>query len=471
MAFTCSNSDKIVMFLVLFLAVFSPAFGDTPANCTYEDIRGTWVFSLGSGGNDRSLNCSNFAGPVQSKVEITLDFPDVAVDQYGNMGFWTIIYNQGFEVVVAGRKYFAFSKYVKNGKQVTSLCNEIMPGWSHDTLGHDWACYTGTKTSATSDSGVKVSAAPTPKLSTILKFEAGSFYNDKDFIARINKAQTSWRAAPYPHLEGIRREHLLRMAGGPASKIVGRPSVAPVNRAVYEAAAKLPDNFDWRNVNGVNYVSPIRNQGQCGSCYAFASMAMNEARVRIMTNNTKQPVFSPQDIVGCSRYSQGCSGGFPYLIGGKYAEDYGLVLESEDPYKGQDGPCTTPASAARYYATKYEYIGGYYGGCNEELMRLALYENGPLAVGFEVLDDFMNYKGGIYHHTGLTRGFFPFELTNHAVLVVGYGVEKSTGEKFWITKNSWGTTWGEDGFFRIRRGNDECGFESMAVQSTPIISL
>ena len=60
-------------------------------------------------------------------------------------------------------------------------------------------------------------------------------------------------------------------------------------------------------------------------------------------------------------------------------------------------------------------------------MRLNLYENGPLVVGFEVLPDFMQYKGGIYHHTGLTGGFTPFELTNHAVLVVGYGVDQSTG--------------------------------------------
>lgn len=61
-------------------------------------------------------------------------------------------------------------------------------------------------------------------------------------------------------------------------------------------------------------------------------------------------------------------------------------------------------------------------------MRLNLYENGPLAVGFEVLQDFMHYKGGIYHHTGLTGGFAPFELTNHAVLVVGYGVDQATGQ-------------------------------------------
>ena len=75
------------------------------------------------------------------------------------------------------------------------------------------------------------------------------------------------------------------------------------------AAKALPEEFDWRNVDGKDYVSPIRNQASCGSCYAFGTLAMFEARVRILTNGTKTPVFSTQDIVSCSEYSQGCEGG------------------------------------------------------------------------------------------------------------------------------------------------------------------
>lgn len=83
----------------------------------------------------------------------------------------------------------------------------------------------------------------------------------------------------------------------------------------------------------------------------------------------------------------------------------------------------------------------------------------------------MSYKKGIYHHTGLTDGYNPFELTNHAVLLVGYGKCPKCGQKFWIVKNSWGTQWGEDGYFRIRRGSDECSIESIAVAATPIVNL
>ena len=83
----------------------------------------------------------------------------------------------------------------------------------------------------------------------------------------------------------------------------------------------LPESWDWRQVNGVNYVSDVRNQGSCGSCYAFSSMGMLEARIKILTNNTVSPVLSTQDVVSCSKLSPGCEGGFPYLVAGRYAKD------------------------------------------------------------------------------------------------------------------------------------------------------
>lgn len=106
--------------------------------------------------------------------------------------------------------------------------------------------------------------------------------------------------------------------------------------------------------------------------------------------------------------------------------------------------------------------------CNEDLMKMELVTKGPIAVSFEVYSDFQQYKGGIYHHTGLESGFNPFLITNHAVLAVGYGADPKTGEKYWIVKNSWGTSWGENGYFRIRRGTDECSIESIAVAATII---
>ncbi|MEQ2296544.1 hypothetical protein AMECASPLE_025809, partial [Ameca splendens] len=291
-----------------------------------------------------------------------------------------------------------------------------------------------------------------------------------DFIDLINTVQSSWKAVAYPEHEMYTLQELHYRAGGPASRIPVRVRPAPVDAGLAKMAAALPEHWDWRNVDGVSFVSPVRNQASCGSCYSFATMGMLEARVRILTNNSDAPVLSPQQVVSCSEYSQGCDGGFPYLIG-KYIQDFGIVEESCFPYIAKDSPCGLPQNCGRMYTAEYGYVGGFYGGCSETAMMLELVKNGPMAVALEVYSDFMHYKGGIYHHTGLADFINPFEVTNHAVLLVGYGRCHKTGQKYWIVKNSWGATWGEEGYFRIRRGSDECAIESIAVAAKPIPKL
>lgn len=383
--------------------------------------------------------------------------PNVAVDEYGNKGRWTLIYNQGFEITVNERVYFAFSHYVQNGSDVISYCDRTLAGWSHDVLGHNWACFHGRNTK-TAEPKVHFVAAPNL---------TGNHKSSADLITAIHKAQTSWKAVSYDWMQGMSHDDLLRMRGGLKSRITGRPPVAEASPFVRRMAEFLPEEWDWRNISGVNYVPKVKNQGSCGSCYAFSSMGMLEARLRVATKNQLKVDLSPQDVVSCSNYSQGCDGGFPYLIAGKYAQDYGAVAEECSPYIGKDTTCPRKA-CDRVYVSKYRYVGGYYGACNEESMKLSLVREGPLSVSFEVYPDFMHYSGGIYKYTGLLDKFNPFELTNHAVLLVGYGVDAETKEKFWIVKNSWGTRWGEDGYFRIRRGVDECGIESIAVEANPI---
>ncbi|KAL7825478.1 hypothetical protein AOLI_G00326850 [Acnodon oligacanthus] len=451
--------------LALVLALCSGvARSDTPANCTYEELLGTWSFQVSDVGKDRNINCSA-PGPVVKTITVTLQKLSVAVDNLGHTGFFTLIYNQGFELVLTDYSWFGFFKYSQQGSVVTSYCDQTLPGWVHDVLGNNWACFTGKKVQPLPPKAAQIPA------NTLARNPFLQMYKyDLDFVERVNSLQKSWRAAAYREHETFTIQQLIQRAGGRSSRVPQRVRPAPVTAEMVKMVAGLPEHWDWRDVNGVSYVSPVRNQASCGSCYSFASMGMLEARIRILTNNSDAPVISPQQVVSCSQYSQGCDGGFPYLIG-KYIQDFGIVEEKCFPYTAKDSPCKVPAECVRYYASNYHYVGGFYGGCSEIAMMLELVRDGPMAVALEVYPDFMHYKEGIYHHTGLRDTVNPFELTNHAVLLVGYGRCHITGEKYWIVKNSWGAGWGENGYFRIRRGTDECAIESIAVAAMPIAQL
>jgi len=444
---------------------------DTPANCTFEDVEGSWIFYESERSQGNNIDCSKNEAVV-NKLRVDLKYPNVVVDQFGNEGTWTMVYNQGFEVTIAGRSYFAYSDYVEEAPdKVTSYCHQtkIGNGWSHDVTIRNWACFRGKKVT---ENGLEQK----PKVhyhSYHLNHQSTMLYSQSQEEADlINGKQNSWTAVVYPHLQNRTFQEMYNMRGGIKSVIHSKPRATKdvfLKRNKNETIKSyLPTSWDWRNVNGVNYVSDVRNQGGCGSCYAFSSMGMLESRVKIATKNAKNFVFSTQDIVSCSFLSQGCEGGFPYLVAGRYAKDYGVVEELCNPYVGKDGTCTTK-QCLKHYVQSYGYVGGYYGACSESAMKKALVEGGPLSVSFEVYDDFMMYKSGVYHHTKLEfNDFLPFEITNHAVLLVGYGHDEQLGEDYWTIKNSWGLEWGEGGYFRIRRGVDECAVESIAVEATVI---
>jgi len=245
------------------------------------------------------------------------------------------------------------------------------------------------------------------------------------------------------------------------------------NRPDDEKYAGLPRFLDWRNHNGKNYDSGIKNQGNCGSCYAMAAVSVAEARIRILSNMADKTLLSSQAVVSCSIYNQGCDGGYPYLVA-KHAQDFGLVPNGCMHYMGEDGTCQftrsadcpDPSNPRTYRAVNYTYIGGYYGACTEVAMMREIFQHGPVMVAFEAPSSLFYYQGGIYtgeappHEGPLLPNVRMWEKTNHAVVAVGWGEEN--GVKYWIVKNTWGPSWGEGGYFRIRRGTDECGLESMA---------
>ncbi|XP_078665399.1 dipeptidyl peptidase 1-like [Branchiostoma floridae x Branchiostoma belcheri] len=444
--------------MLLMLCGLRAAWADTPANCSWSQVAGLWEIHVGQGGNDNRLKCSGFS-PVEV-FQLNLLFPDVVLDEDGNKGFWTMIYNQGFEMVINQRKYFAFSSYIQEGGVYKSFCNTTFAGWSHDLLGNDWSCYYGIQLK----SGVPDVDPVTTRLMPQVN-QKWTDRNDTAFVKAINSAQRSWKAVTYPESHG---SNMASMATFPQSY----PSPVAMDEATRIAISHLPKEFDWRNVNGQNFVPEVREQGDgCGSCYAQVTATALESRIQIMTNNTLKVTMSPQDIVSCCEYSQGCLGGFPYLTA-KYAQDFGMVEERCNPYHGHATPCMPyHADCRRYYAEDYHYIGGYYGASNEGLMMLELVKNGPITAGFQVYDDFRHYSSGIYIHTGLQNGWNPWKVTDHVAVFIGYGVDATSGEKYWIGQNTWGTDWGELGYFKIRRGTNEVNIESIGVAMTPIVPM
>ncbi len=199
----------------------------------------------------------------------------------------------------------------------------------------------------------------------------------------------------------------------------------------------LSPTLDWRNSSG-NYVSPIKNQGSCGSCWAFAVTAALESQVMIGTKPVTPPELSEQVLVSCSGAGS-CSGGSPSSAS-NYIRDVGLPVESCFPYTATNNSCANACSTYRVDTLKV--IGWQSAGSSPsrvDAIKNALYSNGPVVGTFYVYNDFFYYKTGVYSYTsGSYAGA-------HAVLIVGY----DDVNQCFIVKNSWGTGWGEAGFFRI----------------------
>jgi len=247
-----------------------------------------------------------------------------------------------------------------------------------------------------------------------------------------------------------------------------------------ESAKGLPENFDWRNVSGQNFVPHVKDQQACGSCYAFAAVTAIESRIRIMTNNSLKPHLAVQDIISCSPFAQKCHGGIPYSVG-RHLKDFTLVPESCFKYQGSENvPCESKCTNPEYVVKvkNYTYVGSYYGASNDLNMQQEIYKHGPVAVSYLIYPDFKYYSRGIYKHSGygyplkknrVKNNMNGWEPTTHSVVVTGWGKDPKTGQKFWNVLNSWSEMWGDMGYFKIARGHNEAAIEAEAVAYTPIV--
>jgi len=296
----------------------------------------------------------------------------------------------------------------------------------------------------------------------------------------LNFLQLGWTAAKYELFQGKTPRELNKFAGARHARTAPplKPMSFEAGTAEYSSFLGLGsrvrrvtavDSFDWRNADGQNWLQPVVAQGDCGSCYTISTVHMLTARNRIKHGNKLQPAFSVSFPLYCSEYNQGCDGGYGFLQS-KWSEDVGLVPESCARFSTGGGSCQLTPSCnlghKRYRAVNHHYVGGYYGGSAEEPIRSELVNNGPVVMSFEPKEDFMYYSNGIYR-SAPSKIHQEWEQVDHAVLLVGYGAEK--GQAFWTMQNSWGDDWGEEGYFRMARGSDESGCESIVVAADVLV--
>jgi C1A family cysteine protease len=244
------------------------------------------------------------------------------------------------------------------------------------------------------------------------------------------------------------------------------PPTATADAATATATATVAApaaSFDLRQVSGSGYITPVKDQGNCGSCVAFGSTAAVEGTLRWQTRDPNLAVdLSEAQLFYCIAIAQQgrtCAAGQPnsgwWRSGGLDAyRDIGIADDACFPYVSGNTACS-PCANAQSRLTK---ITGWHYLNTAADMKTWLSTRGPLVTGFTVYDDFMHYTGGVYSPTSSTS------LGGHCVCAVGY----DDINQCWICKNSWGTGWGEGGFFRI--GYGQCGIDYNMLAVDGVIS-
>ncbi|KAB1214948.1 Thiol protease aleurain-like [Morella rubra] len=218
----------------------------------------------------------------------------------------------------------------------------------------------------------------------------------------------------------------------------------------------LPETKDWRE-EGI--VSPIKDQGHCGSCWTFSTTGALEAAYAQAFG--KGISLSEQQLVDCARAFNnfGCSGGLPSQAFEYIKYNGGLDTEEAYPYTAVDGACKF--SAENVGVQVIDSVNITLGAEDELKHAVAIVR--PVSVAFQVVTGFRFYKEGVY--TSETCGTTPMDV-NHAVLAVGYGIED--GVPYWLIKNSWGENWGNNGYFKMEMGKNMCGIATCA--SYPVVA-
>merc|ERR1712121_36486 len=310
--------------------------------------------------------------------------------------------------------------------------------------------------------------------------------SDEEIYYINNVAKTTWKAGRNFHPKD--HAHVKRILGVPSLKKSEWEVRSLPTREYDDSFKDLPASFDPRTQwPQCPSLKEVRDQGDCGSCWAFGAVEAMTDRYCIASNGSKQFHFSAEDLMACCREcGNGCNGGMlgssweywkeeGIVSGGNYNTKEGcqpyLVAACDHHVVGKLQPCSkketkTPKCSKKcedgYNVTFKEdkhYGAKVYSVRGEQNIMQELVTKGPVEAAFTVYSDFPQYKSGVYKHTTGSP------LGGHAIKIMGYGEE--SGVKYWLVANSWNEDWGDKGFFKIARGRDECGIESQVVAGDP----
>jgi len=286
--------------------------------------------------------------------------------------------------------------------------------------------------------------------------DSKTFINDPQHIESLNKVNrenSTWVAGVNPVFDGMTLEDA-RVLFGTALSHISEHMGECLPESAYDSNAVVPAEFDAR-ARWPGLIHPIRDQQQCGSCWAFSAAEVLGDRVAIASGKAS-PVLSPEDMVSCDGGDMGCSGGrLPDAW--SYLSSTGIVSDACFPYTAGGGTapaCSKKCVDGESWSSSKVKASSAYAINGVDHMQQELMTKGPVQVAFTVYSSFMSYKSGVYQ-----KHWYEFlPEGGHAVKIVGWGTENAVD--YWLVANSWGPAWGLDGHFKIKRGSDACGIET-----------
>ncbi|EUD64862.1 cathepsin C [Plasmodium inui San Antonio 1] len=542
--------------------------GDLPIHALMGDVAGIWDISQTEELSDKPEHCgggipnrnvqnldpqlgnyeafleNNYGGVDSTSMKLTTEKIRLSdkvnprnkwtylavrdVKTNGIIGHWTMVYDEGFEVRLPGRRYFALFKYerissktcpdpIENKDSTDSNCYVTDPrrtliGWVlHQRVQENdkekklfqWGCFHGRKQEDVGVSSFVIHGAHGSRDDTEERGgKTSPPRNQLSFAAIKHRSNYTKIRLPTGSPHGVPKTSLMSIYERATERIYG---CRKDGSGEVKIRLTLPKAFTWGDpFSDDKFEDDVEDQMSCGSCYSIATVYSLRRRFEIWLlkkygKKMAMPKLSYQSVLSCSPYNQGCDGGFPFLVG-KQLYEFGTPTEDSLPYGNSDSiKCEmdmgsyNDVTSAKYkeedlfFAGEYNYVGGCYECSNEFEMMSELYSNGPIVVAINATAQLLSLynlgkQNGIYdtatHENKVcdvpNEGFNGWQETNHAVTIVGWGEEEQqeggNPVKYWVVRNTWGKVWGYNGYIKFQRGVNLAGIETQAVFLDPDFS-